>query len=98
MVVRAIHAVGNGEAIFGPSVARRILAFLTRPLSAYDEQAVPTAQRPLTVDARPHRGRSGQRRHSKSWHMCKDPDGEVALFRDQTLTHTAFPCVFLDVT
>jgi hypothetical protein len=35
---------------------------------------------------------------AKSWHMCKDPDGEVALFRDQTLTHTAFPCVFLDVT
>jgi len=32
----AITAVGNGQAIFGPSVARRILAFLTRPLSAYD--------------------------------------------------------------
>ncbi len=40
-VVRAITAVGNGEAIFGPSVARRILAFLTRPLSAYDQQLFP---------------------------------------------------------
>jgi DNA-binding NarL/FixJ family response regulator len=40
-VVRAITAVGNGEAIFGPSVARRILAFLTQPLSAYDEQRFP---------------------------------------------------------
>jgi DNA-binding NarL/FixJ family response regulator len=40
-VVRAITAVGHGEAIFGPSVARRILAFLTRPLSAYDKQLFP---------------------------------------------------------
>ena len=31
----------DGQAIFGPSVARRILAFLTRPLSAYDEQRFP---------------------------------------------------------
>jgi len=40
-VIRAITAVGNGQAIFGPSIARRILAFLTRPLSAYDEQLFP---------------------------------------------------------
>ena len=40
-VIRAITAVGNGEAIFGPSVARRIMAFLTRPLSAYDKQLFP---------------------------------------------------------
>src|SRR5439155_5959782 len=40
-VVRAITAVGNGEAIFGPSVARRILAFLTEPLSAYDAHLFP---------------------------------------------------------
>jgi DNA-binding NarL/FixJ family response regulator len=40
-VIRAITAVGNGDAIFGPSVARRILAFLTRPLSAYDERQFP---------------------------------------------------------
>ena len=40
-VVRAITAVGNGEAIFGPPIARRILAFLTRPLSAYDEHMFP---------------------------------------------------------
>jgi DNA-binding NarL/FixJ family response regulator len=40
-VIRAITAVGNGEAIFGPSVARRILAFLNRPLSAFDTQQFP---------------------------------------------------------
>jgi DNA-binding NarL/FixJ family response regulator len=40
-VVRAITAVANGEAIFGPSVARRILAFLNRPLSAFDTQQFP---------------------------------------------------------
>jgi len=40
-VVRAITAVGAGDAIFGPPVARQILAFLTRPLSAYDEQQFP---------------------------------------------------------
>jgi DNA-binding NarL/FixJ family response regulator len=40
-VVRAITAVGRGEAIFGPSVARRVLSFLTRPLSAFDEQLFP---------------------------------------------------------
>jgi DNA-binding NarL/FixJ family response regulator len=40
-VVGAITAVGRGEAIFGPSVARRVLSFLTRPLSAFDEQLFP---------------------------------------------------------
>ena len=40
-VVRAITAVAEGEAIFGPSVARRVLGFLTRPLSAYDEHLFP---------------------------------------------------------
>jgi DNA-binding NarL/FixJ family response regulator len=37
-VVRAITAVGNGDAIFGPSVARRITAFLTRPPTADEPQ------------------------------------------------------------
>jgi DNA-binding NarL/FixJ family response regulator len=40
-VVRAITAVGSGDAIFGPSIAGRILAFLTQPLSAYDKQLFP---------------------------------------------------------
>ena len=40
-VVAAITAVGRGEAIFGPSVARRILSFLTKPLSAFDQQLFP---------------------------------------------------------
>jgi DNA-binding NarL/FixJ family response regulator len=41
-VVRAITAVAEGEAIFGPSVAQRVLSYLTRPLSAHDERVFPT--------------------------------------------------------
>jgi DNA-binding NarL/FixJ family response regulator len=40
-VVRAIDAVAGGEAIFGASVAKRVLAFLTRPLSAFDQHLFP---------------------------------------------------------
>jgi DNA-binding NarL/FixJ family response regulator len=40
-VVRAITAVARGEAIFGPSVAQRVLGYLTRPLSAQDERVFP---------------------------------------------------------
>jgi DNA-binding NarL/FixJ family response regulator len=40
-VMRAISAVGAGEAIFGPSVATRVLSYLTRPLSAQDAQLFP---------------------------------------------------------
>ncbi len=40
-VVRAITAVARGEAIFGPSVARRVLGYLTRPLTAYDDAVFP---------------------------------------------------------
>lgn len=41
-VLRAVTAVARGEAIFGPGVAERVLGYLTRPLSAYDEVAFPT--------------------------------------------------------
>jgi len=40
-VVRAIEGVAGGEAIFGPSVAHRVLGYLTRPLSAQDERVFP---------------------------------------------------------
>jgi DNA-binding NarL/FixJ family response regulator len=40
-VLRAITSVAGGEAIFGPSVARRVLAYLTRPLSVHDERVFP---------------------------------------------------------
>ncbi len=40
-VLRAITAVAQGEAIFGPSVARRVLGYLTRPLSVQDERVFP---------------------------------------------------------
>jgi DNA-binding NarL/FixJ family response regulator len=40
-VVRAITAVASGEAIFGPSIATRLLGYLTRPLSSQDERVFP---------------------------------------------------------
>jgi DNA-binding NarL/FixJ family response regulator len=40
-VIRAITAVADGEAIFGAPVAKRVLTFLTRPLSAYDQHLFP---------------------------------------------------------
>jgi DNA-binding NarL/FixJ family response regulator len=40
-VLAAITAVARGEAIFGRTVAQRILAFLTRPLSVFDTQLFP---------------------------------------------------------
>lgn len=33
-IVRAIRAVGNGEAIFGPAVARRVLGYFSGPVPA----------------------------------------------------------------
>jgi DNA-binding NarL/FixJ family response regulator len=36
-VIRAITAVGNGDAIFGPSIARRITAFLSQDPAAREE-------------------------------------------------------------
>jgi len=44
-VVAAITAIGRGEAIFGPPVAQRILSFLTKPLSAFDDQIFPGLSR-----------------------------------------------------
>jgi DNA-binding NarL/FixJ family response regulator len=40
-VLRAITAVAQGEAIFGPGVAGRVLGYLTRPLSASDPVVFP---------------------------------------------------------
>jgi DNA-binding NarL/FixJ family response regulator len=40
-VLRAIAGVAAGDAIFGPSVAQRVLGYLTRPLSSRDERLFP---------------------------------------------------------
>jgi DNA-binding NarL/FixJ family response regulator len=40
-VLRAIEGVAAGDAIFGPSVAMRVLGYLTRPLSSRDERLFP---------------------------------------------------------
>jgi DNA-binding NarL/FixJ family response regulator len=41
-MVRAIHAVGRGEAIFSPAVAERVLAYFSAPKPAAPPQAFPT--------------------------------------------------------
>lgn len=41
-MVRAIRAVGSGEAIFSPAVASRVLAFFAAPRPATPPQAFPT--------------------------------------------------------
>jgi DNA-binding NarL/FixJ family response regulator len=41
-MVRAIRAVGNGEAIFSPAVASRVLAYFAAPRPAAPPQAFPT--------------------------------------------------------
>lgn len=40
-VLRAIAGVAAGDAIFGPTVAQRVLGYLTRPLSSRDERLFP---------------------------------------------------------
>ena len=40
-LVRAIRAVASGEAIFGPGVARRLMAFFARPVPRVDRAAFP---------------------------------------------------------
>jgi DNA-binding NarL/FixJ family response regulator len=40
-IVRAIRAVGNGEAIFGPGVARRLMRYFDTPTPAPVSQAFP---------------------------------------------------------
>ena len=40
-VLRALESVSRGDAVFGPAVASRVLAYLTRPLSARDPLLFP---------------------------------------------------------
>jgi DNA-binding NarL/FixJ family response regulator len=40
-VIRALESVARGDAVFGPAVANRVLAYLTRPLSARDPVLFP---------------------------------------------------------
>lgn len=40
-VLRALESVAHGDAVFGPAVASRVLAYLTRPLSARDPMLFP---------------------------------------------------------
>jgi DNA-binding NarL/FixJ family response regulator len=40
-VLRALESVARGDAVFGPAVASRVLAYLTRPLSAHDAVLFP---------------------------------------------------------
>jgi DNA-binding NarL/FixJ family response regulator len=47
-LLRAIHGVGNGEAIFGPGIARRLLGFFTAPRAS--PPAAPSAAFPELSD------------------------------------------------
>ena len=40
-IVRAIHAIGSGEAIFGPAIARRVIEYFSAPQVAGPPQAFP---------------------------------------------------------
>ena len=40
-LLRAVRAVASGEAIFGPGVARRLMAWFARPAPAADREAFP---------------------------------------------------------
>src|SRR3954447_20598149 len=40
-ILRAIHGVSNGEAIFGPSIAKRLMLFFATPRKAVAPQAFP---------------------------------------------------------
>lgn len=65
-VIAAITAVGRGEAIFGPTVAQRILTLFTRPLSAFDEQLFP--------EVSPRDDDRIRARHQDTWDCCMDGD------------------------
>jgi DNA-binding NarL/FixJ family response regulator len=58
-IVRAIEAVGSGEAIFGPSVAARVIEYFTTPQPTHAAQAFPElTARELEVLERIARGES----------------------------------------
>ena len=60
-VLRAIRAVANGEAIFGPGIARRVMGFFSAPNPAAPPQAFPElTEREEEVLALIARGRSNQ--------------------------------------
>jgi DNA-binding NarL/FixJ family response regulator len=40
-IVRAVAAVGSGEAIFGPDIARRVIEHFTMPRASYASEAFP---------------------------------------------------------
>jgi len=40
-ILRAIHAIGSGEAIFGPTIARRVIEYFSAPQVAGPPQAFP---------------------------------------------------------
>jgi DNA-binding NarL/FixJ family response regulator len=41
-IVRAIHAVGHGEAIFSPAIASRVIAFFAAPYAVAPKELFPT--------------------------------------------------------
>ena len=67
-LVRAIRAVGRGEAIFSPAVATRVLAYFAAPRPAGTAAGLPDPDRARTRGADPDRpGRLERRRSRGSW-------------------------------
>ncbi len=66
-MVRAIQAVGRGEAIFSPAVAERVLTYFAAPHPARRAApGVPDAYRSRARDPAPHRAGAPQPLHSKA--------------------------------
>ena len=60
-IVRAIAAVGSGEAIFGPDIAKRVIEYFTVPRASHAAQAFPRADRARARGARAGRPGPQQR-------------------------------------
>ena len=60
-LLRAVRAVAEGGAVFGPAVARRMVELLQRRRARHVRRDVPRPDRPRARDPRPRRARSLER-------------------------------------
>ena len=72
-LVRAVHAVARGEAIFGQSIAAQVLRYFNG-LNGLTRRVLPRAHRARARGARTHRGRPQQ---------LRDRPGAVAVGQDR---------------
>ena len=65
-VLKVIRAVKNGEAHFGPEIAKRLMGFFSAPKAAPPLEAFPRTHRPRGRGPRPHSPGTQQRRDSQA--------------------------------